>query len=133
MIQHLQRRAWLGLFAVAWLLTPATVHAWGTPIPMKVDSIFIYRFDVKVGPSAFARPAAPWYTYFPSDPNLQAQPARNQYPNWPTNFPAAQAPSAGGPVTYQMPAQEPAAGYYYPQAVQPTGYYTPAPSYWYVR
>ena len=131
-----------GLLALACLLNPPAVHAWGanTPIPISTDSVWIWRFDVKIGPSAFARPAGPWYSYFPVDPNLLAQPQAAAFPNWPTQYPAppSGAPMPGQPlrpgpgVSYYQPA--PATPYYY-QSIYPANYHgaQPAPSYWYPR
>ncbi len=84
-MRHLRHTLWLGLVGLAFAATPNDAAAWGNgaPIPINVDSLFIYRFDVKVGPSAFARPAGPWYTYFPADPYLAKQPQYGTFPNWP--------------------------------------------------
>jgi hypothetical protein len=140
MTRILIRRFWPGLLALAWLLQPTAVQAWGnTPIPISTDSVFVYRFDIKIGPSAFARPAGPWYSYFPIDPNLLAQPQTAAFPNWPTQFPTA--PPQSQPVPRPVPGmtyyQQPANpyGYGYGYGVYPAGYYAPqpVPAYWYQR
>jgi hypothetical protein len=123
------RFGWPGLLALAWIASAPAAHAWGPnpPMPIATDCMFVWRFDVKCGPSAFARPAGPWYTYFPVDPNLLAQPRAAAYPNWPTQYP----PSAMGPppgLTYYNPLQ--ASPYAY--GVYPAGYYANGP-YWYPR
>lgn len=137
------RRCWPGLLALAWLLHTPGAHAWGNngPIPISTDSVFIYRFDVKIGAAAFARPAGPWYSYFPVDPNLLAQRQATAFPNWPTQFPpAVPSPAPVQPIPTQ-PAPPPGLTYYQPPpysygpAVYPAGYYAPqpAPGYWYAR
>jgi hypothetical protein len=139
MTRTLIRRFWPGLLAMAWLLSPTGVQAQGcTPIPISTDSVFIYRFNVKIGPSAFARPAGPWYSYFPVDPNLMAQPQAAAFPNWPASFPPTQAPAQAAPryapgITYnQSPPPMP---YGYSPGVYPASYYAPqqAAMGWYPR
>ena len=133
-------RFWPGLLAMAWLLSPSGVQAQcSTPIPIATDSVFIYRFNVKIGPSAFARPAGPWYSYFPVDPNLMARPQAAAFPNWPTSFPpaAASAPAQAAPryapgITYYQPP--PSMPYGYSPGVSPASYYAPQQSMgWYPR
>jgi hypothetical protein len=138
MTRTLIRRFWPGLLAMAWLLSPSGAEAQGcTPIPIATDSVFIYRFNVKIGPSAFARPAGPWYSYFPVDPNLMAQPQVNAFPNWPASFPPTQAPAQAAPryapgITYNQPPPMP---YGYSSGVYPASYYAPqqAAMGWYPR
>jgi hypothetical protein len=143
MIRTLLRRSWPGLFAVAWLMggpdTPARADG---PIPIATNSCFYYRCDIKIGPHAFARPAGPWYSYFPMDPYLIAQPRASAFPNWPTQPPpgAAPAPPPGlvpiGTTAYYYPDQSLpyvyAAGAYAPAAYT-ANYYSPpsTPGYWY--
>jgi hypothetical protein len=144
------------LLALLGLLAWPAAQAWadGGPIPVATDSVFYWRFDVKIGPSAFTRPTGPWYSYFPVDPNLLAQPRASAFPNWPTPYP----PQVGGfgyqqsAAPYYQPAYQPgyqpgfqpgyqpnyqpvAATYpYYPYggSIYPAGYYAP-PGYWYGR
>jgi hypothetical protein len=132
MTRNIVRRFWPGILALAWLLHPSAAHAWGpnTPLPIGTDSVFIYRFDVKIGPSAFARPAGPWYSYFPVDPNLLAQPRAAAFPNWPNQFPPAPTPTEPmvrpPGMTYYQPMQ-------YGYGVYPATYYQAQPGYWYGR
>jgi hypothetical protein len=129
MTRTLFRRCWPGLLTVAWLLSPSGVQAQGcAPIPIATDSVFIYRFNVKLGAAAFARPAGPWYSYFPIDPNLMARPQAAAFPNWPASFPAAQAPAQAAPryapgITYYQPP--PPTPYGYTPGIQPANYYAP--------
>lgn len=116
MRRQLLRRGWLALLGLAWVLTPAAADAWGPPVPVRVDSMFVYKFDVIVGPAAFGRPGAPWYTYFPADPHLMAQPRHNAFPNWPTQpYPPTALPGA----TPVAPLN------YIPPGVRATSFYTP--------
>lgn len=66
------------------------VHAWGAP-PIKVNASFNFKFNVKVGPTNQNK--APWYSYFPYDPNLQAPSTGNPYPNWPSSLPPGEKSS----------------------------------------
>ncbi len=125
-LRTLLRHGWPGLLALAWMLAPPAVHAWGNnpPVPVATNSVCVFRFDLKVGPEAFAIPAGPWYSYFPVDPNLLAQPRASAFPSWPTQPPAA-APGTPPGLTYQAP---PVYGY----GAYPAGYYAP-PGYGYGR
>src|SRR4051794_41855093 len=120
MMRQLFRHGWLGLLGLAWTLAPTNAFAWGQPIPINVDSVFVWRFDVKCGPSAFAVPAGPWYSCFPVDPNLVAQPAQAAFPNWPGQFPPAPQLM---PRTPAAPINN--AGYDLTPGVRPTSFYTP--------
>jgi hypothetical protein len=102
----------------------------GPPVPTKVDCGIEFRCNVLMGPQAYI-PRAPWYTYFPADPNLLARaPGTTPYPTWPNAFPPPAAPAptapaapAPGPMTYQYPSWN---------QVQTVGY-SQVPSYWYGR
>jgi hypothetical protein len=142
MIRTAIRRLWPGLLALAWLANHSQARADG-PLPISTCNTFICRFDVKIGPSAFCRPAGPWYSYFPIDPNLLAQPRVAAYPNWPNPYPPAGSPPPR-PLPGQLPPPSPTPngmGYYPTPAapyayggVAPVSYYgTPsAPGYWYM-
>src|SRR5437588_6539097 len=95
---------------------------------ISTNSVYVYRFHVKIVPSAFARPAGPCYSYFPVDPNLIAQPRATAFPNWPTQFPPAPVAPPPQGLTYYVPMQ--ASPYSY--GVSPAGYYANGP-YWYPR
>jgi hypothetical protein len=133
MIRTLLRRSWPGLCALACLAGfQATPVRADPPIPVSTSSTFYYRCDVKCGTAAFARPAGPWYSYFPIDPNLLAQPRASAFPNWPTQLPAPAplpppvAVPPGG-MSYYQPA------YPYAANVYPAGYQAQpfTPAYWY--
>jgi len=139
MIRTALRCTWPGVLALAWMAIPAAAQAWGDgpsgPIPVATNIQFQWQFDMKAGPAAFARPAGPWYSYFPRDANLIAQPRAAAFPNWPGQFP--QAPT-------QLPAPVPARpmapmGYYAPPAgayaygVYQVNYYYASPAAWYGR
>ena len=139
-------RLWLPLVGLGCLLTANAAPAAG---PFKIDSNIEWHFDVKFGPQAEV-PRAPWYTYFPVDPNLAVLARGTPFPGWPNPFPPAvnvpsAAPSTPAPPPFPPPPTPnpngaarqtswgwamtaPAAG------VQPVGY-VPAqvPSYWYGR
>jgi hypothetical protein len=134
MTQNLLRRSWPALFALAWLLQPATAQAWGPnpPIPINTNGVFVWRLDVKIGPSAFARPAGPWYSYFPADPNLMVQPRASAFPNWPSQFPPAPAPAPVRP-TPGMTYYQPTMPYGYGAAVNPVSYNVPQINFWEAR
>jgi hypothetical protein len=132
MIPTALRRSWPGLAALAWLvgMSSTRAHADG-PIPIATDAVFYYRFDVKIGPAAFARPAGPWYSYFPIDPNLLAQPRVSAFPNWPNQFPTPGAPVPPPGMTYYPQQGSPYS--YGPAQIYPAGYQAPVPAYWYGR
>jgi hypothetical protein len=91
--------------------------------PVKIDAGIHWRFDVKLGSGPHI-PKAPWYSYFPYDPNLQQPGPPNPYPVWPQPFPAASSPTpSGGP---DLPAAPGATG------THSVGY-RGVPSYWYGR
>jgi hypothetical protein len=124
-------------------LVPA-VHGAGKALPTKIDFGIDFRCNVQCGPQAFV-PRAPWYTYFPVDPNLIARaPGTTAYPPWPATFPpasqpqpAAPLPAPRGPVaplSYQSPAWSWPAPTSTGNHVQAAGYVpAQAPSYWYSR
>jgi hypothetical protein len=144
MIRTALRRTWPGLLTLAWLALPAAAHAWGDgpsgPIPVATNIQFQWQFDLKAGPAAFARPAGPWYSYFPMDSNLIAQPRASAFPNWPGQFPPAPAqlpapapapaPRPAGPMGYYAP---PMGAYTYGYGVYPVNYYYASPAAWYGR
>jgi hypothetical protein len=129
-------RARLLLLAVG-LLFVSRARA-GDPVPCKVDFGVAVRCNIQCGPQA-AIPRAPWYTYFPVEPNVIAKaPGTTSYPPWPATFPptapapTAPAPTAPGQAPVPMTYHRPGAGYASPvQAVS----YAPSqvPSYWYGR
>jgi hypothetical protein len=142
MTRSISRYLWLGLLGLIWFAVPGEGQAWDRP-PVKVNTQFQFRIEVKVGPQ-YQRPTAPWYAYFPADPRLMPTPQATPFPPWPAQFPPPMMPPAGlsrdaqgqpGPANGP---QGPMLSQYWPgQAtyganVQPVGY-TPAqvPSYWY--
>lgn len=138
------RLSGLALVGAGLLLSASPARA-TYPIPVKFDTKFQFSAALKVGPHAFA-PRAPWYTYFPVDPNLtNPRPQTTAFPPWPTQpavpfapIPSPPAPPAPAPadrVTQYAPTWgwPPAAyGYGYGVPIQPVTYSAPqAPSYWY--
>jgi hypothetical protein len=123
------RRIYLyGIAVSLGLYAAAAAHAAGHPIPTKIDCGLEFRCNVQMGPQAYI-PRAPWYTYFPADPNLLARaPGTTPYPTWPTNPPGTPAPTPA--PSAPAPAQQ--LGW---SGVQPAGYVMvgQAPSYWYGR
>jgi hypothetical protein len=148
MIRTVLRHSWLGCVALAWLLSPHAASAWGfstgCPIPVSSKIQCQWQFDVMAGPAAFVRPTGPWYSYFPMDSNLIAQPRATAYPNWPSQFPPVAPAPAQVPMPMPMPMPMgqpmPPMGYYTPTAVPyaysygvyPVNYYA-APGNWYGR
>lgn len=111
------RTSLLGL--AVGLLLPQVSFAWPMTLgPMPIRADFVCRFDVRTGPTALGV-NAPWYTYFPYDPHLMAQPQTSPYPPWPSQYFQAPPPAGFG----QMPGP----------SIQPTGYPAQVPSYWYGR
>lgn len=112
----------LGALVTAALAAAAALpaHAGSDEMPVKVD--FIFKFNIRVGPSVMVPPdLAPWYQWFPYDPNLMANPAQSTpYPHWPNPYPPADAASQKqGAMTA-------------PQAFQRVGFPpSQVPSYWY--
>jgi hypothetical protein len=149
MSRTLIRRSWLGLLGLACFLPTSAAHGWGQPIPIATDSAADFHLNIKIGAAAFARPAGPWYSYFPVDPYLLAQPRASAFPNWPPMYPPPGAapvppippvgPVGPGPrppvpgMTYYPPAS--GMPYGYGASVYPVGYYAPPsmPGYWYYR
>lgn len=102
-----------GLFG----LVSASAWASGPPTPAKIDAGIVFRFDVQFGPQAMV-PRAPWYTYFPADPNVAAamQPQSTPFPPWPGALPAAPPmPRASAPGSNIQPAGFQAPSYWYGQ------------------
>jgi hypothetical protein len=104
--------------------------------PLRID--FVWRFDIKYGPSYMVPPnLPPWYLWFPSDPPAVTETAqKTPYPNWPTTWPPTGSSAGNGP-TMQAPvrSQAPFGGNMTSSGFQPTGY-TPQPqipAYWYGR
>jgi hypothetical protein len=151
------RRLWPGLLGVAWLAAAPAADAFGPPPPFRIDANINYRVNVKVGPQAYV-PRAPWYTYFPVDPQMLARQTGTAYPPWPGQslpgnpgiptqgfpVPPPEAPEQAPPGT--PPANPPAGRVFYQPgggwmtpagygpSVQPVGYApTQVPSYWYGR
>jgi hypothetical protein len=60
--------------------------------PVKVNTVFHFRVEVKVGPD-IKRPTAPWYAYFPADPRMSPSLQSSPYPPWPQQFPPPRPPS----------------------------------------
>lgn len=141
MNRSIPRLGWLGLSGLAWLVGIGAGQAWERP-PVKVNTVFQFRVEVKVGPEV-GRPTAPWYTYFPADPRLLPSPQLSPYPPWPAQFPPAGPPSDAsqnalkqmrnlnvtpGPMLTQQWSNPLAYG----SNLQPVGYApVQAPSYWY--
>jgi hypothetical protein len=138
MTGFVSRRWWLGLVGLAWLGVVASSDAWERP-PVKVNTVFQFRVDVKFGPD-IQRPTAPWYSYFPIDQRMLPSPQATPYPPWPMTFPPPGPPADASkdairkmsaengatPTTYWPTYQTNAA------AMQPVGYVPmQAPSYWY--
>ena len=137
------RHWWLGLLGLVWLGTAGEGRAWWDYPPVKIDTVFQFHFNVKVGPE-IQRPTAPWYAYFPADPNMLASPQITPYPTWPMQFPPPGPPAdPRGDVLRKTSAQT-----YAPNGAMPAAYwpnyhaygsnvrpvsYAPmqAPSYWY--
>ena len=104
----------------------ASVASANQPIPVLFDARFNWNIDLKVGQDAFL-PRAPWYTYFPADPNMSQAGPMTPFPNWPAQFPiyspatGAQSGGAGPIVHWNTPTWVP----YARPVVQPVGYYAP--------
>ena len=91
--------------------------------PVKIDAGLYWKFDVKLGCGSYC-PKAPWYAYFPYDPNMQRPGPVNPYPVWPQPFPPAVQPMP--PATPQLSTSS------YSSGIQPASYYPGGvPSYWY--
>jgi hypothetical protein len=108
---------------------------------MKVD--FTFKVDIQCQ-DPYMQNLAPWWTYFPHDPQLIAMGSRpSHYPTWPQPFPPEGSQGGApmsrpqqmrppGPVVQQRPfaptAQSP------PAWVRPVSYSSAQPpSYWYAR
>ena len=123
MFFKLLRRGALAVLALGIVSTLA--HA-NQPIPVLFDARFHWNIDLKVGPDAFL-PRAPWYTYFPADPNMAQPGPMTPFPNWPAQFPTY-GPALGSVPMSQgsfVQWQTPTPMYYNRPAVQPVNYYAP--------
>jgi len=138
MSEMIIRRWWLGMLGLVWLGATSVGHAWERP-NVKIDAVFDFRFDVQVGPPV-QRPTAPWYAYFPNDPNINPSPQATPFPPWPMQFPPPGPPADAYKKT-NVPSNVPAGpmqtsywpvSYSYGSNLQPVGYAPmQAPSYWY--
>ena len=142
MIRSIYRHGWFGLLGLAWFIVAGEGQAWERP-PVKVNTQFQFRVEVKVGPQ-FQQPTAPWYAYFPADPRLMPTPQMSPFPPFPAQFPPPMMPPAIGFREAQRQSdsatapQGPMLSQYWPNQttygsnVQPVGYVpAQAPSYWY--
>ncbi len=115
------------------LYFPATASAWFPGGNVKVDAGINAYFNVYCADKQ--PPLAPWYLYWPIEAaNLPRSPLGMSYPNWPSTWPppGSQPP----PVMPPAPPVKTPPGVvqmYQPQPVQPVGFYTQAPSYWYEK
>src|SRR4051812_28399072 len=82
-MHRLRIRLLLGALLTAAAAAATPVNAGSDEMPVKVD--FIFRFNIRVGPSVMVPPdLAPWYMWFPYDPNMITAPAQSTpYPHWP--------------------------------------------------
>ncbi len=137
MIRSISRRWWLGILGLIWLGATSPAQAWERP-PVKLDTKFEFRVEVKVGPQ-YQRPTAPWYAYFPADARTIQPMQTSPYPPWPMPFPpqgpppASQKSSSSAPLPSGPMLTQHWPNYYtYGSNVQPVGYVpAQAPSYWY--
>lgn len=143
MLNGLLSSVWLGtlgaaVVAVALAPAPASAQQPGQkPAPFKIDAGVNFRFNIHTVPNVV--PRAPWYAYFPYDPNLMAPPPGSPYPGWPNPFPPRETPPAGaatpspadnGPL---LPRNSPIAAATGGYSVQPIHYTFHTPAYWYGR
>ena len=137
------RRWWIGLVGLAWLGIAGQSHGQGwTRPPLKVNTNFQFKVEISTIPQV-AKPTAPWYAYFPSDPRLVPSLQSTPYPPWPAPFPppnpsfdfkkdgpkkAEVTPSPSGPrLTQYWPSYNALS-----TSLQPVGFVpAQAPSYWY--
>ena len=132
------RLTWFGLLGFAWLGILSHGQAWEHP-NVKVDTVFKFRVDINVGPQ-IKRPTAPWYAYFPADPNINPNMQSTPFPPWPGQFPPSMPPAdamkkasaQSYPQSGPMQTSYWPTGYAYGSNLQPVGYApNQAPSYWY--
>ena len=136
MNRFLFRSTWFTLMGLVWLASAGPGQAWDHQ-PVKVNTVFRFDVEVKVGPEG-GRPTAPWYLYFPCDARAIPPAQMSPFPPFPSQFPPQNIPPAQqksfrisvppSPMTTQVwPSQ-----YGYGSGVQPVGYVpSQAPSYWY--
>jgi hypothetical protein len=76
--------------------------------------------------------AGPWYTYFPYNAYFQTPAPVYGWPYFPPQA-AMPVPKPQSNQEPAMPQQPQSQSRYFPpeRAVQPVGYFTPAPTYWY--
>lgn len=117
-------RSMMALFAAmaaALSLTAATQA--GEDQPVRVD--FIFRFNVRFGPTAVMPPdAPPWYMWWPADANETMRSYNFQsspYPGWEAAQSSVYSGAGGGPIGYQ-PSTSP---------YRTVGFGSSVPNYWY--
>ncbi len=132
-------RWWLGLLGLVSLGGIAQGQVMGPLPPVKINTVFKFQVEFKVGPD-IKRPTAPWYAYFPHDPRMIPAPQTSPYPTWPQQFPPQRPPLDSRDVFKKLSAENVASG---PMTHWPTSYvrgsalepvrYVPAlaPNYWY--
>lgn len=137
MTRRLLSFTWLACASLAWAFARQSAHAGDGSYPIKIDAGFKFHFNITSAQDA--KPQAPWYTYFPYDPNLMAPPPSAPHRTWPGPQPSKATKPSGMSVPmpnyYTPPFTRPA-----PIAadampfLQPVGYSTfQTPSYWYGR
>jgi hypothetical protein len=109
----MKKLLWICALALSLLAVPSRAQAWWYCPSTKVDIGVKCWFNVT---KVDLCDTAPWYTYFPCDPNLHAA-GQPYYPFWPQT-PRGPAQAAQGNVG--MPNV-------------PTSYTAGAPPYWYGR
>ena len=141
MIRSLSRSWWLlfGLLGLVCLFSIGETQAWERP-PLKVNTVFQFKVEVKVGPE-IKPPTAPWYSYFPADQRLMPSMQATPYPPWPVQFPPQGPPPMPLKDTPKLSGNVPAGPmqtqywptyYAYGSNLQPVGFVpAQAPSYWY--
>jgi hypothetical protein len=102
---------WAGLLGLAFFVVPHRAHAdgcGGCCGPWQINTGINFCF--RVSPAGPAAQAGPWYLYWPLEAHF-GPPAPTGYPYWPASM---TLPTQGQPAP-----------------ISQTGYYSPAPSYWY--
>src|SRR5262245_42062700 len=108
------RLRWGAFLALLLLAQPALGVGFGNPYP--VNATFNFQVNIDSYNCQFWSQVAPWYLYFPEDPNCHSPSYTGHFPYWPQQGQFGAPAAAPGPIA-QYPGQ--ANPYFRPVHYQP--------------